>query len=224
MEKIWADAFGEDYPAGLEHYGYLTRQDLASLSALLDLQPGSSLLDIGCGKGGPGLRLAETGNLQLTGVDIIPAALDQAREFQQAFQLKYPATFAEGGFLTLPLPDESMDAVLSIDSLWTVPNKIEGLAAVKRVMKPGARFIFTHWDLLAVDPVELLEQSGLKFISRQDTPNWKTYQEKVYAGIHQYQEELVAEMGEAANMLLYEAQASPPYLDLSVRRIYVFEK
>jgi hypothetical protein len=61
---------------------------------------------------------------------------------------------------------------------------------------------------------------GLKFIHREDSPDWKAYQLKVYEGILRYESELVAEMGAGANMLLYEAKASPPYLDLSVRRIY----
>ena len=116
-----------------------------------------------------------------------------------------------------------MDAIMSIDSLWTVPNKIVALSMAKRVMKPGTTFVFTHWDLLAQDPIALLEESGLKFVQRMETPNWKAYQQKVYAGIKRYQDELVAEMGAGANMLLYEAQASPEYLDLSVRRIYQFE-
>lgn len=220
MEKIWAEAFGENYPIGLDHYGYLTQHDLAVIASRLQLPPGSSLLDIGCGKGGPGLRLASQLKLRLTGIDIIPGAVQHANAFKESFRLDYPAHFEVGQFYAIPLEDQSVDAVICIDSLWAAPNKIQALMEIKRVMKPGAKFIFTFWDLLAVESVPLLEYSGLKFVAREDTPDWKSYQNKVYDGILAHESELVAEMGPAANMLLYEAKASPPYLDLSVRRIY----
>ena len=224
MEKIWSEAFGESYPPGLQHYGYLTQHDLKVLAERLALPEGSSLLDIGCGIGGPGLHLAQELKLQLTGIDIVEDAVSQANQFQKKFNLSYPAHFMPGEFMNIPLEDESVDGVISIDSLWVTLDKIEALRAVKRVMKPGAKFVFTHWDLLSTDPVALLETSGLKFVYREDTPDWKEYQRRVYAGIKKYEANLVEEMGESANMLLYEAQASPPYLDLSVRRIYHFEK
>lgn len=220
MEKIWAEAFGTDYPAGLHHYGYLTTHDLQAIAARLPLAPGSTLLDLGCGKGGPGLWLAQHLRLKLIGMDIIPEAIAQAQQFQEHFDLAYPADFQIGQFYHIPLPDQSVDAIISIDSLWAAPDKLQALKEIKRVMKPGAPFVFTHWDLLAVDPVPQLQTSGLTFIDRQDTPNWKTYQQNVYQGILKHRDDLIAEMGPGANMLLYEAQASPPYLDYSVRRIY----
>jgi ubiquinone/menaquinone biosynthesis C-methylase UbiE len=220
MEKVWSEAFGDEYPTGLDHYGYVTRHDLAVFAERLDLVAGSALLDIGCGKGGPGLWLAERLQAKLTGIDIIPEAVDHANRFKHQFDLGYPAEFEVGEFYKIPLPDQSMDAVISFDSLWAAPNKVQALFEVKRVMKPGAKFIFTYWDLLSLEAIPYFEMSGLKFIHREDTPDWKSYQNKVYEGILRYETELVAEMGSAANMLLYEAKASPPYLDLSVRRIY----
>lgn len=223
MEKIWSEAFGEHYPSGLDHYGYLTQHDLDGIAARLQLAPGSSLLDIGCGKGGPGLWLAQQLQLQLTGIDIIPAAVDHANAFKHTFDLAYPAHFAVGEFYAIPLPDQSVDAVICIDSLWAAPNKVQALHETKRVMRPGAKFIFTYWDLLSIEAIPFFELSGLTFVAREDTPDWKTYQIKVYDGILAHEAELVAEMGAAANMLLYEAKASPPYLDLSVRRLYEME-
>lgn len=224
MEKIWSEAFGAQYPEGLEHYGYLTKWDLEIFKSEIRVPEGSHLLDLGCGKSGPSLFLAQDLNLHLTGMDIVPEALAQAREFQQQFDLREEASFLEGHFLNIPLPDESVDVVISIDSLWAAADKIVALREAKRVMKPGARFIFTFWDLHHVESVPLLELSGLKFISRQDCPDWLEFQRKVYEGINAHRDDLVEEMGAGANMLLYEAQASPPYLEQSVRRIYVWEK
>jgi ubiquinone/menaquinone biosynthesis C-methylase UbiE len=225
MERIWAEAFGEQYPEGLDHYGYLTRHDLEVMAGKLSgLAPGGVLLDMGGGKGGPGLWLAGRLGVRLIGVDIVAEAVERARVFAGEFVLSYPAEFMVGEFYKIPLPDASVDGVVSIDSLWVAPNKIQALMEVRRVMKPGARFVFTHWDLLAVESVPALEISGLKFVEREDTPDWKLYQQRVYEGILRYEKELVEEMGEGADMLLYEASASPAYLDLSVRRVYVMER
>ena len=224
MEKIWSEAFVDAYPQGLEHYGYLTLNDLEVIAKNLQLEPGSTFLDIGCGKGGPGLKLAEELKLKLIGIDIVADAVRQAEGFQEQFDLAYPAEFREGNFYEIPLEDDSVEAVISIDSLWAATHKILALREVKRVLKPGGKFIFTHWDLLANDQAYLLEvASGLTLVSREETPGWKGYQEKVYAGILKYQAELVEEMGEGANMLLHEAQTSPAYLDQSIRRIYHWE-
>lgn len=223
MERIWAEAFGEHYPAGMEHYGYVTKRDMEAIAGLIQVPPGSTLLDIGCGKGGPGLRLAEQLELRLTGIDIVPEAVEQARSFQGNFKLANPADFQVGEFYRIPFEDQSFDCVVSIDALWATNNKIAALQEVKRVMKPGAKFIFTHWDLLADEPVPLLEQSGLTFVSRQETPGWKDFQMRVYEGIVEHQKDLIAEMGEAASMLIHEVMTTPQILDLSVRRIYEFE-
>ena len=75
MDKIWKEAFEEQHPEGIDHYGYLTNHDLRMSSTLLQDANADSMLDIGCGKGGPGLRLAEQLQLRLTGIDIIPEAV-----------------------------------------------------------------------------------------------------------------------------------------------------
>jgi SAM-dependent methyltransferase len=224
MEEIWSAAFGDNYPTGLDHYGYLTRHDLEIFASRLQLPAGSTLLDIGCGKGGPGLWLAQRNKLQLIGLDIVPEAVQQATAFQRSFQLDYPAQFGIGEFYAIPLADQSVDAVVCIDSLWAAPDKIEALREIHRVMKPGARAVFTYWDLSALEAVPYFEMSGLTFVERLETPDWKAYQQKVYEGILAHEAELAEEMGEGSNMLLYEARASPPYLDMSIRRIYEMER
>ena len=35
---------------------------------------------------------------------------------------------------------------MSVDVLWMVPNRPAALSEVARIVKPGARFVFTNWD------------------------------------------------------------------------------
>lgn len=223
MENIWAEAFGEEYPENLDHYGYLTKTDIEYISATLQLSPGEKLLDVGCGKGGPGMKIAEKMELDLTGVDIVKDAVLQARELQASFDLAYSPNFMVGELYNIPVEDDCFDAVICVDSLWTVDDKVKALSEVKRVLKTDGRFIFTHWDTIGFDPETIFEHSGLTFVSRQDTPNWKKYQDAVYRGIIRNQRALISEMGDSASALIYEATSSHIHLNKSIRRIYEFQ-
>ncbi len=224
MEKIWSEALGSEYPSGLEHYGYLTKTDLNKIADLLQLEGSDIFLDIGCGKGGPGFKLAEGSGAKYLGIDIVPEAIDQAREFASRFDLEREALFSVGEFYNIPLEDALVDHVISIDALWAATDKVFALKEVGRVLKPGGRFVFTHWDLKTQDPLPYFEASGLSLISRSETPKWLSFQTKVYEGILKYQDDLLAEMGDGANMLIYEAGASMPHLALSTRMLYCMEK
>ena len=222
-EKIWKAAFGEQYPEGLNHYGYLTNDELSLISDHLIFRQGSKLLDIGCGAGGPGLFIAEQKMLRLTGVDPIQQAVDQALEFSKAFKLAYKPKFMRGHFCDIPLESDSVDMAISIDSLWPVYDKMAALKEAKRVIRQGGRFIFTNWDIVSIDPGQALEHAGFKLIDRWTDPGWKSYQEAVYDGIIKNIPALQQEMGAAANLMIYEAGTSREYLDNSIRRLYILE-
>ena len=50
----------------------MNKDKLEGLFSLLDVKPGSKVLDIACGKGEPLIRLAELFNISGTGVDLSP--------------------------------------------------------------------------------------------------------------------------------------------------------
>jgi ubiquinone/menaquinone biosynthesis C-methylase UbiE len=230
LEGIWRKAFGNAYPEDLWHYGYVTVQDLSRMLEWLGPRVGGDssrpgvLLDMGCGRGGPGLWLAERLPVSLVGVDVVQEAVEQAREFSGRFALSHPARFEVGHFFGIPLSDASVDAVVCVDALWAATDKVRALREMGRVMRPGAWLVFSYWDLLALDPVPYFEAAGFRFVAREETEGWKAYQQAVYAGILEHAEALQAEMGPAADMLLYEAQASSAHLDSCIRRLYVLER
>jgi SAM-dependent methyltransferase len=47
----------------------------------------------------------------------------------------------------IPLPDASVDTVVSTFSLCTIPGVVEAIAGVGRVLKPGGKFIFFEHGL-----------------------------------------------------------------------------
>ena len=125
--RIWAEVYGDDYPAELEPYSFTTRSELRRVVAELGLAPGDLLVDVGCGRGGPGLWVASTAGASLLGVDISPTALDAARARAAALGLGDSATYAEGSYESIPLEAGSARGVLGICLLYTSPSPRDGL-------------------------------------------------------------------------------------------------
>jgi ubiquinone/menaquinone biosynthesis C-methylase UbiE len=65
----------------------------------------------------------------------------------------------------LPLPDESMDTVVMTWTLCSIPNPLEALAQMRRVLKPGGKLIFIEHGR-APDRGVAIWQDRL-------TPTWK---------------------------------------------------
>src|ERR1700684_3671771 len=68
LRKVWQLAMPE-LPAEIEPFSFVSLGLLRHVARALNLAPGQTLVDLGCGRGGPGLWLARTANVSLTGVD-----------------------------------------------------------------------------------------------------------------------------------------------------------
>ncbi|MCW2819221.1 MAG: hypothetical protein JWR42_2008 [Marmoricola sp.] len=111
----------------------------AHLLDQLDLRPGTTLLDVGCGIGGPA-RLAAVRGLRVTGVDLTPQLLEAARDLTERVGLGDQVTFAVTPAESLPFPDGSFEAAIMVHVGMNVPDKRSLLAEVHRVLAPGGLF------------------------------------------------------------------------------------
>jgi ubiquinone/menaquinone biosynthesis C-methylase UbiE len=139
-ERVRRQTYGDD----LGQSGWVTVDELERFGEWLDLQAGSRLLDVGCGSGGPALRLSETTGASVLGVDVLEEGIAAATQLAKARGLGDRARFVridagEG----LPFEDESFDAVLSTDAMCHLPNRPSILKEWHRVTSPGARILFT---------------------------------------------------------------------------------
>ncbi|MEZ4681724.1 MAG: methyltransferase domain-containing protein [Caldilineaceae bacterium] len=107
--------------------------------ALAAIQPGTDVLDVGCGTGDLTLVAA-----QQTGGTGYVAGIDPAHEMinvagQKAAQQRVEIDFRVGVIEALPFADGSFDVVLSSLMMHHLPDelKAQGLCEIHRVLRPG---------------------------------------------------------------------------------------
>ncbi len=120
----------------------------------LDLGPGRSVLDVGCGPGAdlPGLAAATGSGGLVIGVDRDPAMAAEAARRVPAAQIRV------GDAHALPLAGASVDRVRTDRVLQHVDDPATAIAEAYRVLRPGGVLGMAEpdWDTLAVadDDVE----------------------------------------------------------------------
>jgi arsenite methyltransferase len=110
-------------------------------TALIDLRPGETVLDLGSGGGIDVLlsarRVGPMGKAY--GLDMTDDMLALARENQKRSGLEN-VEFLKGEIENIPLPDDSVDVILSNCVINLSADKDRVLAEAFRVLKPGGRF------------------------------------------------------------------------------------
>jgi arsenite methyltransferase len=105
-----------------------------------EVGPGQAVLDLGSGAGLDSLlaarRVGPTG--KVVGVDLCPEMVEKARRNASLLGL-HNVEFVQAGIENLPLPDASVDVVISNGVLNLCPDKPAVLAEAFRVLRPGGR-------------------------------------------------------------------------------------
>ncbi|HET8640511.1 MAG TPA: class I SAM-dependent methyltransferase, partial [Pseudonocardiaceae bacterium] len=194
----------------------------------LAIDPGSRLLDLGCGEGGPGLWLASQADAELIGVDFSLVALRSAARRASAFLPAGRSRFVAGAFSAIGLADASIDAAVSFDAFIFCADKAAGFRELHRVLRPGAHFAFTLAEV--IDPAQatglrladhrpLVAAAKLQILHYAETEGWREPQRRTYQLWLEHADDLRADLGEAtAEALLDEARRVGAQLD-SMRRM-----
>lgn len=114
-----------------------TRETLARAK----LAPRDRVLDVGCGTGALLHRLSERrGDVELYGVDAVPAMLEIARR-----RLPSAVLLCAGWGERLPFAAEQFDVVVSCNMFHYIREPVLALQEMRRVMRPGGRLLITDW-------------------------------------------------------------------------------
>jgi SAM-dependent methyltransferase len=104
----------------------------------LALEPGQSLLDVGCGAGMFASMASERG-LLVSGIDASDALIAIARERAPC------ADFRVGDLEDLPFPEGSFDAVTGFNAFQFATNPVAAFSAARRVAKRGDPVVVVIW-------------------------------------------------------------------------------
>lgn len=140
-EEIRRDAYGED----IGQYSWLTASEQDKFISWLRLAAGRAFLDVGCGAGGPAVRIANLTGCTLTGVDVHEQAIATARSFARERGLEKRAEFrVVDADKPLLFPEASFDAITCIDAINHLHDRLRVLTDWARLLKPRGRLLFTN--------------------------------------------------------------------------------
>jgi arsenite methyltransferase len=140
--RAWAQDLGYPEPE-LSRVPDATVESFAGVAnhwLLGRVDPGSTVLDLGCGAGTDLLIAAQmTGPTgRVIGVDMTPSMLDRARASADEMGLGN-VELHEGLIESVPLEDASVDVVISNGVIDLVPDKDAVFDEIDRVLRPGGR-------------------------------------------------------------------------------------
>jgi SAM-dependent methyltransferase len=103
---------------------------------------GERVVDVACGTGNAAIRAAQRGGT-VTGLDIVPALLDQGRGL--AAEAEVNVEFVEGDAEHLPFEDASFDVGLSTFGCMFAPDHKRAASEIARVLRPDGRIGIASW-------------------------------------------------------------------------------
>ncbi|TPX13065.1 uncharacterized protein E0L32_006491 [Thyridium curvatum] len=124
-----------------------------SIARDIGLKASDEVLDLGCGRGRVAAHMATYSGAKVTGLNIDPNQLAQARSFNDEQGLSNSFVEADQNNLPLPFDDDKFDAFYEIQALSLCKDLTALFKEVYRVLKPGAKFSLLDWvSLPAYDP------------------------------------------------------------------------
>jgi ubiquinone/menaquinone biosynthesis C-methylase UbiE len=191
------------------------------------LRRATRLVDLGCGSG-CFMRLAgrELGG-HIIGVDANPMAIRLAKE--RCAGLLDKVSFQRGDIAETGCPAAMFDGAASFDVLLFVPDKEKALGEVARILKPGARFSGTTFELRSASAAlsapafeaypRAFETAGLSVEMYEEANDWRWLLEGVLAAILAREAELSREIHPSAWARLRTWASSRPLELADSRRI-----
>jgi ubiquinone/menaquinone biosynthesis C-methylase UbiE len=232
LRRIRREVYGDDYADEADPSSPgLTLTELRRIARELRVGPGATIVDLGCGRGGPGLWLARETGAALVGIDIVSLAVDLATARAREFGLQERARFQLGDMAATGLPDAAFDGAISVVALLMVSDKAAAVREAARILRSGARFVFTTLEGTGLtragvaevsDHRPLLEAAGFTVEVYEEIPEWRGRIREVMERIRASEAALTQELGEeAAQGWMRMAAARPGDIEKNQERTFL---
>lgn len=107
----------------------------------LNLHKGMTVVDIGCGVGGPMRRVAREAGVRVVGVNNNEIQIDKAKSLNVEAGIDHMVDYLVCSFMDMSaIADDTFDRGYAIESTCHAPKKADAFAEIYRVLKPGALF------------------------------------------------------------------------------------
>jgi SAM-dependent methyltransferase len=123
------------------------------LAAQMNLRPELSLLDIGCGIGGPARYFAAEHGCKVTGIDLTEEFVLVAKSLTRRTRLDHLVEFHLGSALALPFGPATFDRAYMIHVGMNIADKAALFSEVRRVLKPAGLFAIFDFMRAADGPL-----------------------------------------------------------------------
>lgn len=143
---------------GRKHFGYypLNYKKLSYTKAMdnmetelinrIGLPENSIILDAGCGMGRVASHLAQRKKWNITGIDILPWNLVEARKYAKKNAPLGSLRFIEASYEKLPFPDASFDAIYTMETFVHAEHPAIVLKELSRVLKPRGKLVQFEYE------------------------------------------------------------------------------
>ena len=127
--------------AGVDEFHVRGAAVSKELADSLNLE-GATVLDVGCGLGGPCRMLADEYNCKATGLDLSNEYIRTAKELSKLVKLDSKTSFIQGDATSLPFEDNTFDVIWTQHVQMNIPNKEKFYYETSRVLKSGGHFLY----------------------------------------------------------------------------------
>jgi SAM-dependent methyltransferase len=146
LKKVREEIYGLDI--GQNSWSTAVEYDL--FFSWLGLTAASTVLDLGCGAGGPSLYLGRTVGCSVLGLDIEPKGIETANELSRSQGL-YPRVRFELEDISegIERGDRAYDAIICVDAVIHFAKRLQALSRCRELLRPGGKLLFTDAAIVA---------------------------------------------------------------------------
>ncbi|KAI5794387.1 S-adenosyl-L-methionine-dependent methyltransferase [Peziza echinospora] len=144
-ENAWGHSFhfcrfyeGEPFAQAIarhEHY----------LAHKMGITEGATVLDVGCGIGGPAREICRFTGANIVGLNNNDYQIERATHHSEVAGLGHKMKYVKGDFMQMDFPENTFDYVYAIEATVHAPS-LEGIyGQIYKVLKPGGTFGVYEW-------------------------------------------------------------------------------